>query len=122
MKILILLLMMIIPNLETDTKLARKIELNHVYNAKSKNHVLSQVLIRRWIVLGDSVGYRIVKYHVVNEDAVSIYPYKKGKMICFYDKHGVYHRYLTDDYSEYKSNYDVEVKDRKLLPEHDRTE
>ena len=122
MKIMILLLMMIIPQLEADTKYVRKIELNHVYNKISGNYVLSQILIRRWMVLSDSVGYRIVKFHVVDEEAVSVYPHKEGKIICFYDKHEVYHRYLTNDYLEYKSNYDVEVKDRELLHEDDRQE
>jgi hypothetical protein len=119
MKILILLLMMVIPQLETDTKNAERVELNHVYN-NDGNHRLSQILIRKWMVLPDSVGYRIIKYHVVKQDGVLVFPHKNSKIISFYDRNGESHRYLTNSYSEYDSNYDVEVKDRDFLPEDDR--
>jgi hypothetical protein len=113
---------MIIPSLGNKPKEAEKIELNHVYSADTQRYNLSQILIRRRMVLPDSVGYRVVRYYCVPKDSVRIYPHKNGKVICFYDNNGEYHRYLTSNYLEYDSNYDAEVKDRKFLHEDDRQE
>jgi hypothetical protein len=74
------------------------------------------------MVLPESVGYRVVKFYCIKKDSVIVYPHKKGKLVCFYDENGIYRRYLTKNYSEYKSNFDEEVVDRDFLHEDDRQE
>jgi hypothetical protein len=121
MKILIMLLLMILTtktNQTPDYVTVDKVELNHFYNERTSKLQFSQIIVRKWLKLPESVGYRVIKYDLVENPL--ILRKNGGYLITYVNSSGVEVRYFTKIFRIINSNFDIELKDRELFPEKDR--
>jgi hypothetical protein len=112
------MLIVTIPQKTPDYTTVDKVELNHFYNDRTGKLQLSQIIVRKWMRLPESVGYRVVKYDLVENPL--ILRKNGGYLITYVTNSGVDVRLFTKVFRVINSNYDIEIKDRELLPEKDR--
>lgn len=114
MKIILFLLLSVISG-PKDYVVVENIEYNHVYDENTKELRFSQIIIKKWMVLPDSIGYRVSSFNVIKE--CLILRKNGGREISYQSSDGKEHRYFTKSFREYSSYYDAEHEDRKFLPQ-----
>ena len=98
-----------------DYVVVEKIEYNHVYDDQTKQRKFSQIILKKWMVLSDSTGYRVIKFNVIENPLVL--RKNGGFEVSYLTAAGEECKYFTKSYREYSSYYDEEFEDRKFLPQ-----
>lgn len=114
MKTILFLLLSVVGS-PKDYITVEKIEYNHVYDDQTKERKFSQVILKKWMTLPDSVGYRVIDFNVI--DNPLIVRRNGGYYISYLTVAGEEKRFFTKLYREYSSYYDEEFEDRKFLPQ-----
>ena len=117
MKTLLFLLLCYIPSPSFVEEIyVEKIELNHFYNKRSGNLVLSQYILYKHLKLSNSNGYRVVNWFRLEQPIR-----RENEYYTFYLYRGdKTYKLKTRIFREIKSDYDRELVDRELLSEDNR--